>query len=71
MKTRIYAAPAVKGFQVNLIKKRPGRPALEPLLKVMGVGNTWHINSNLLNIEQFRQGLIDQLTFWLLARQHA
>ena len=51
----------MENIELNKYNKRTWSTCIRTTLESNGWGNAWHLNSNMLNIEQFRQGLTDQL----------
>ena len=48
-------------IELNQYNKRTWSTCIRTTLESNGWRNAWHLNLNMLNIEQFRQGLTDQL----------
>ena len=51
----------MENIESNHYNKRTWSTSIRTTLESNGWGNAWHLNSNMVNIEQFRQGLTDQL----------
>ena len=51
----------MENIELNKYNKRTWSTCIRTTLESDGWGNSRHLNSNMLNIEQFRQGLTDQL----------